>query len=413
MPAPRTPSSSTPIPRSTGITASLNWDVTQNQPAPGEIDTTDGGTIFPTLGLEVRPVTFNGTNYTLGPSLGDVTLQSYLPANTDNVEYIYSTSTLPAGNYAFMITGDATRATNVGFSYILAVPSQWNMNGSGNWNTAANWDNNAIPNGVDQLATLGSVTTAPHTVFTDIPITLGSLHFNNANKYVLASASSLTMQTTTGNAAINVDQGTQEINLPLTLTFASTAVIVTIQPSATLVIADPLTLNSGVFLEVTGGGTMSIESLINLDSNSTISVAGGTTLQGDSSITASQANLPIEVAGTLDLSQMSLDLDLQSAPDGQYVIVDYSNGGTILGQFASIEGLPPGAVIDYDGTAANPESIVAVVPEPTALTAAHRNLNSVPKPSPLPAPHLAAPQLEVHLPAPPTVPPSANIALHS
>jgi hypothetical protein len=348
-----------------GITASLNWDVTQNQPAPGEIDTTDGGTIFPTLGLEVRPVTFNGSNYTLGPSLGDLTLQSYLPANTDNVEYIYSTSTLPAGNYAFMITGDPTLTTTVGFSYILAVPSQWNVNASGNWNLASNWDDNTIPNGIDRLATLGSITTAPHTVFTDIPITLGSLHFNNANRYVLAGAGSLTMQASATNATINVDQGIQEINVPLTLASNTTA---TIQPGATLVIGDPLTLNSSVFFSVTGGGTMTIESIVTLGNQAMISVAGGTTLQGDSSITASAASLPIEVAGTLDLSQMSLDLDLQSAPDGQYVIVDYSNGGTILGQFASIEGLPPGAVIDYDGTATNPESIVAVVPEPTALT---------------------------------------------
>jgi len=348
-----------------GITASLNWDVTQSQPAPGEIDTTDAGTIFPTLGLEVRPVTFNGSNYVLGASLGDATLKSYLPANTDNVEYIYSTSTLPAGNYAFMITGDPALSANVGFSYILSLPPEWNVNSAGDWNNSANWADRTVPNGTDQIATLGAVITTAHTAYTDTPITLGTLHFNNANTYVLTGAGSLTMQVSTGSAAINVDQGTQKINLPLTLASNTTA---TIQSGATLIIGNPLTLDSNINLSVTGGGVMDIESLVNLGSGSSITIASGTSLMGDPAITATAASLPIVVDGTIDISQMSLDLDLQSASDGQYVLIDYTDGGDVLGQFASVDGLPPGAIIDYAGTDANPESIVVVVPEPTSLS---------------------------------------------
>jgi hypothetical protein len=128
-----------------------------------------------------------------------------------------------------------------------------------------------------------------------------------------------------------------------------------------------MTLNSNIMLNVTGGGTMDIESLINLGSGSSISVAGGTSLMGDSAIASSAGSLPVLVDGTMDIGQMSLDLNLQSAGDGQYVVVDYADGGNIIGEFSSIEGLPPGAVIDYGGTAANPESIVVVVPEPTSL----------------------------------------------
>jgi len=348
-----------------GITASLNWDVTQSQPAPGEIDTTDAGTIFPTLGPEVRPVTLVSGQYVLGASLGDATLQSYLPANTDNVEYIYSTSTLPAGNYAFMITGDPNLTASVGFSYILALPPEWNVNSAGDWNNSMNWADRTVPNGVDQVATLGAVSMSAHTVFTDTPITLGTLNFNNANKYALVGAGSLSMQVSSGSAAINVDQGTQEINLPLTLVSNT---IATIQSGATLIIGDPMTLNSGITLNVTGGGTMNIESLVNLGSGSSISVADGTSLMGDSAIATGAGSLPVLVNGTMDISQMSLDLNLQSAADGQYVVVDYADGGNIIGEFASIDGLPPGAVIDYGGTTANPESIVVVVPEPTSLT---------------------------------------------
>jgi PEP-CTERM motif len=349
-----------------GITASLNWDVTQIQPAPGEINTTDAGTIFPTLGLEVRPVTLVSGQYVLGASLGDLTLQSYLPANTDNVEYIYSTTTLPAGNYAFMITGDSALTTNVGFSYTLALPPEWNVDSAGDWNSAANWANRTIPNGIDQTATLGAVITAAHTVFTDTPITLGTLHFNNPNTYVLTGAGSLTMQVSTGSAAINVDQGTQKINLPLTLASNTTA---TIQSGATLIIGNPLTLNADTNLNVTGGGTMNIESLVNLGAGSSITVTSGTTFLGDPTLSLGDDNLPIRVAGTMDISDMSLDLNLQSAPDGQYVLIDYSDGGTILGQFTSIDGLPAGAVIDYTGTTANPDSIIVViVPEPTSLS---------------------------------------------
>ena len=86
-----------------GITATLNWDVDQLQPLPGEIDTTDNGTIFPDLGLEVRSLTGGGGIYTLNPSFADTTLHSDAGALTnspnDNIEHIYFTGTLPAGDY--------------------------------------------------------------------------------------------------------------------------------------------------------------------------------------------------------------------------------------------------------------------------------------------------------------------------
>ena len=59
--------------------------------------------------------------------------------------------------------------------------------------------------------------TSNHTVYTDAPVTVGTINFNNANTYQIAGTGSLTLQTSTGNAQVIVQQGTQELDLPVTL----------------------------------------------------------------------------------------------------------------------------------------------------------------------------------------------------
>jgi len=40
-------------------------------------------------------------------------------ASADNIEHLYSTADLGAGYYAFIIHGDASKATDYGFSYSI------------------------------------------------------------------------------------------------------------------------------------------------------------------------------------------------------------------------------------------------------------------------------------------------------
>lgn len=108
----------------TELTASLNWNVTQ-QTSGGTIDTSDTGRIFANLSLDLRTATFNGGQFTIGgAALPQTGLSSN--ANLDNVEHLYFNGTggpLPAGTYAFVITGDPSITAQIGFSYrILPVP---------------------------------------------------------------------------------------------------------------------------------------------------------------------------------------------------------------------------------------------------------------------------------------------------
>ncbi|MCS7033760.1 MAG: PEP-CTERM sorting domain-containing protein [Phycisphaerae bacterium] len=150
--------------------------------------------------------------------------------------------------------------------------NSWAVAGSGEWNVAGNWTLGTIPNGADATAEFLGIITAPSTVYTDVPRVLGSLNINNANTYVITGAGSLTMQTTTGNALIQVGQGTQKINLPLHLANNTTA---SVAAGATLLIADPLILN-GNTLNKTGAGTLLIEAPVRSSPGGLLRVSNGT-----------------------------------------------------------------------------------------------------------------------------------------
>src|SRR5262249_49717368 len=138
--------------------------------------------------------TFSGGHYVIG-STSDATFHSN--AAGDNVEYLYSTSALAAGNYAFIITGDTSRSTSVGFSYSVVGPpvSQWNLSTRRSWGAAGNWTNNLIPNSVTARANFLSSPgiTNPATVTLDGSRTVGQITFNNSKSYTIAQGTSGTL----------------------------------------------------------------------------------------------------------------------------------------------------------------------------------------------------------------------------
>ena len=105
----------------TDLTATLIWDVTQQEVSGNRLDTTDDGVIFANLDLELLPVTFDGGTYTLGSSLGYAGLMSQ--STDDNVEHLYFTDALDPGFYAFLVSNNSDFAWDYGFSYgFTAVP---------------------------------------------------------------------------------------------------------------------------------------------------------------------------------------------------------------------------------------------------------------------------------------------------
>ncbi len=116
-------------------------------------------------------------------------------------------------------------------------PAQWNISGSGSWNTGSNWTTNLSPSGVGVTALLGSAATSSATITLDSPQTLGTLTFANSSaSYALTagSAGSLTLDNTGGTIGgqIFVTSGTHSIAAPLII--SSSAAYVSLSGSGSL-----------------------------------------------------------------------------------------------------------------------------------------------------------------------------------
>src|SRR5205814_10645390 len=138
----------------------------------------------------------------------------------------------------------------------------------------ASWDIGAIPNNIDSLANLGSIIQANSTVFSDLAITLGTLKYDNSHMYVVAGAGTLTMQVSSGSAQIIVAQaGTQKLNIP---TIIASNTVLNVASGGNLIVADPVTINSGKTLTQTGAGTVTYQSIVNVLGGAGIAFANST-----------------------------------------------------------------------------------------------------------------------------------------
>jgi len=162
----------------------------------------------------------NGTNGTLGLNLTDLgpgttiapgtyTLFDYNTSFVGNVNNLFVNSA-PAG-FDFEIVNNGTN-TSIDINVSLAAgsaSSTWNVDADGSYSTAANWTT-GVPAGVGAVANFDNVITAPRTVNLTSARTIGTLNFNNANAYTLTGAP-LTLDVASGNAAVNVTQGSHSI----------------------------------------------------------------------------------------------------------------------------------------------------------------------------------------------------------
>ena len=258
----------------------------------GIIQNTGGQVFFP-----------NSTTYSAYPT-GTNTYTA--PAGATYAEIAFTAATGAVTNSVSQLQLD-----DVSFTAPVAVAgtSTWASSGAGDWNTASNWTN-GVPNAVGAEADLLSALTANHTVYTDIPITLGTLNINNSNTYVIAGAGSLTMQASSGSAAIIVQAGTQKINLPLIIASNTN---LNVSSGATLLVSDPVTINAGQTLNSIGTGTVTYQSTITVGPAGAFSIGNSTaahslSLQGNSTSTLTGST------GTRKLLQLdSLTLDPASA----------------------------------------------------------------------------------------------------
>ena len=267
-------------------------------------------------GTQIEPTLVNGQ-----PDFTDLEeLQQFtgVPYGVSQLQLVYSLyeareQFLGNSQKEALLSGAANDLNNLDFGgaqniidQATGVPAPtWAINGSGNWNTAGNWGG-AVPNGIDAVANLLGAITANHTVYTNTPITVGTIVFNNsAASYAIAGAvgASLMLQVSTGNALIDVQAGTHEINLPLIL--ASNTTFQTDATTAHLIIADPMTINSGVALTTAGTGTVTYESTVTLKSGATMNIASSTQAPALSLATGATATLTSNTSGSQLLLQLA------------------------------------------------------------------------------------------------------------
>ena len=145
---------------------------------------------------------------------GTYAIIQYAGSFTGNANDLFEVTpdSVQAGlTYTFASTGNAITLTIAG-----QAPGQWKVDADGNWSTAANWEG-SVPNSTGATAILGPVITAGRLVTVDAPVTVGELVLNNANPYTVGGTATLSLDATTGAAAVNVLTGDHVIAAPLGL----------------------------------------------------------------------------------------------------------------------------------------------------------------------------------------------------
>jgi Dockerin type I domain/PEP-CTERM motif len=374
------------------LSANTTYAVTVGVAAPG-------GTAYGGVGGGNAPTTdevdlLNGTNTVSGTTNNVATNGTLLngsgviapPAGSfQDVTVSFTTPATVTGDLIVQLMEDTAGAHEQGIfddvQYTIngqapAPVPQWVPNGSGDWNVATNWSTGSAPNAVGAEADfLGAITTA-HTVFSDVPVTVGTIKFNNANTYVLAGAGSLTLQATgTNTAQVDVEGGgTDKITLPLTIASNTTF---NAGSGSTLVISAPMTIDSGDKLSQTGTGTVSYQSTVTVQTGGTFLIANSSyahslTLQGTASTKVGSHTG--SVPNILQLDSLSLGATSQLDVTNNAMIVHNGNLSQITSSVAA--GYNSGHWNGSAGIVSSAAATVAATSNPNTAIGVAENVGS-------------------------------------
>ncbi|MCH2130691.1 MAG: hypothetical protein MK179_16225, partial [Pirellulaceae bacterium] len=133
---------------------------------------------------------------------------------------------------------------------------------NGDWNNAGNWDSPGFPDTQAHSAIFGDSIGSEQTIFSNTPVTVNSIRFNNANTHAVAGTGSFNLAATTENPPVSptlqVDQGDHQFQAAVNLVNDTTA---TIASGASLSINNQLDLGGNV-LTKTGDGTLSVNNAL-------------------------------------------------------------------------------------------------------------------------------------------------------
>ena len=276
--------------------------------------------------------------------LGDLatTVENLPNGDGMGVMYWYPEGVQIPGYYIWQ--GGATALFNSSYAALPAVSDfnitqhQWNISGSGSWNTSGNWTN-STPNGSDVEADFLGAISSNQTITNSSSITLGTVRFQNANTYTLSGTGSLTLQATVGWAYIVVQQGAQQVNLPVTI---ASDTIFSVGSGSSLTLGAPVTVNSGQILNPSGSGTINYQSSVTVSSSASMVIANSThvsalTLGSGATVAVTGTGTVLQVdslsnGGTIDLQNNELLINYTSGNDPiatvrAELVSGYNNGG--------------------------------------------------------------------------------------
>lgn len=224
-----------------------------------------------------------------------------------------------AGLKTAMFTAGVTDGTRQTYTDVyntrFDTNSSWNVNADGNWTTLSKWTT-VGPNSNRATANFTGAITSPRTVTLDQIQTVKSLNFSNANKYTLAGANTLYIDSAT-TTSISDTQGSHDITAPLSL---QKPVSINVTNAADTLKATNLQ-DSGVAITKVGNGTLEVN---RLRTTGAVSINAGTvkiTPAGGAAAVSRMNSLTIGASGKLDIGNNALVIPAGSLINGSAISV--------------------------------------------------------------------------------------------
>ncbi len=216
---------------------------------------------------------------------------------------------------------DDERATEIMVDFVQ-VP-QWNIDDDGSFGVAGSWLPTAVPAGPTALAGFLGKITRPHTISLNGNRSVGTIIFDNHNKYTIARGSSGTLSI--GDAAnpgwIEVAAANHEISAPTNFAGDLT---VNVAENAGLTLSGGLKMASGRVMSKTGPGTLTLSGAQGYEAGAQLVIEGGRV-----NMNSNPSGLAVTILGSemvlgssVDLASLAVEhqqpgnqtLDLNSGP---------------------------------------------------------------------------------------------------
>jgi len=285
---------------------------------------------------------------TLGGTLAVDCIDPYRPSHNDTFQLMTFASRggTTFGEHQGLDLGDRLAltptysATDLVLTAVQGGPGEWAVDADGDASVPANWSA-GLPNGAGDVATFGSVITAPREVTVDGPTTLGAMRFNNPQPYALAGPGPLTLDALAGEAAIDVTGtgGTHVIGAGVLL---ADALDIDVAALGTLVLEGLLDNSAGRTITKMGDGTLVIDGPQAHASGTVFEVLGGTVDLNTATGGPGTADVSILVDGAV--LHFGCDQHLDTLALSNDALVQFTGANVVVVKHLVMDGIDLGAM---------------------------------------------------------------------